>query len=247
MAEGGVGQARIGVDARRDHVEAQGDHPDDGCDLDRGEPEFELAERLDAHQIDGGDDEQHGGRRRPRRNRGKPILNVLADHREFGHRHGDVVEPIVPSGHKSRPGAPVVVGVAAERARARPMDRHLPHRPHHKENDDPAQGVSQKNRRAGQLDPLRRTVKQPRPNRPSEGDHLNVPGGQALAEAFGVFPGDDVVEGILAPGAGRRFGRSSEQSALPGTRAVVTVHRFLTSLDAPTHRRRRRGFAHGRA
>ncbi|WP_297937558.1 hypothetical protein, partial [uncultured Campylobacter sp.] len=83
------------------------------------------------------------------------------------------------------------------------MDRHLPHRPHHKENDDPAQRVSQEKRRAGQLDSLRRTVKQTRSNRPSEGDHLNVPGGQALAEAFGVFPGDDVVECVLASGAGR--------------------------------------------
>ena len=182
VGEGGVGQMRIGIDARCNHVKAQNDHPDDGCDLDDGEPEFELAEGSHPDEVDGGDDKQHDGRRRPRRNRRKPVLNVLADHRQFGHRHSDVVKPVIPTGHKPRPRAPIVIGITAEGARARPMDRHLPHRAHHKENDGAAQSVGQKNRRAGQLDPLRRTVKQPRPNRPSQGDHLNVPIGQRSAK-----------------------------------------------------------------
>ncbi|KAG1433342.1 hypothetical protein G6F57_022224 [Rhizopus arrhizus] len=67
-----------------DHVSAQDDEGHDRRDLDRREPVFDGAERLDAHRVDEDQRRREHANPLPAGHPREPVLHVLGDGRHFG-------------------------------------------------------------------------------------------------------------------------------------------------------------------
>ncbi|MNM97148.1 hypothetical protein D3C81_1096440 [compost metagenome] len=178
-----VGHAglRAGI-AGHQQVAAKADHADDGRDLDDGEPELHLAERLHAGQVDHVDQHEERQRGDPRGQFRPPVLHVDAHGRQFGHAHQDVEHPVVPAGHEAGEVAAVFIGEVAEGAGDGLVHHHLAELAHDEERHDAGDRVAQQDRRSRHLDGLGDAQEKAGADGAAQRDQLDMPVLQATLE-----------------------------------------------------------------
>ena len=100
------------ADAPDDDADAGRDHDDDGGDLEEREPELQLAEYLDAHQVDGADDQHHAQHPDPVRHFREPDPHIDAEGGHVGDGDDQDFKAVGPAGDVTRHRAEVVLRVA---------------------------------------------------------------------------------------------------------------------------------------
>ncbi len=166
--------ARSGRHVGDDHIQAAEDHRQHRDDLDDGEPEFEFAELVHAHQVQRGDGDQEHDRRHPFRNVREPVVHERADHGKLHHGDQHIVEPVVPAGDEARALRPVARRIVAERARARILHRHFAQRAHDHENREAADQIGEQDGRSGEAYRFARSIEQAGADGASQGDQLDM-------------------------------------------------------------------------
>lgn len=156
-------------------IAAQGDHADDGHNLDNGEPEFGLTEDFDVGQVNQVDQHEERRRRHPRRDLRPPVVHVFADGRQLRHTDQNVQNPAVPARQEAGETTPVLVGKMAEGAGDRLFDDHFAELAHDHEGDKAADGIAQDHRRSGGFEHPGRAQEQAGADGAPEGDQLDMP------------------------------------------------------------------------
>ncbi len=127
---------REGSCSSKKKIKPQDNHHDNSGDFYQGHPKFHLAVHAHVDEIGQGDDHQAHQSAYPLGQVRQPKVHVNAHCRELCHGHYDVIKPIIPTRHKARELAPVLVGVVAEGARHRLIHGHFPQHAHNEENHD---------------------------------------------------------------------------------------------------------------
>ncbi len=164
-----------------------GDHHDNGGDLEEGEPELELAEDLDAHQVDGADDHHHAQHPDPVRHRREPDPHIDAEGGHVGYRHNQDFEAVGPAGDVACKGPEVILGIAGEGAGRGVMHRHLAERTHDDIGRDAANNVGQQHAGTGHFNGICRAIKKTGANRGTQCHKANVAGGETPLQFVRAF------------------------------------------------------------
>ena len=90
------------------------DHDDNGGHFEEREPELQLAKHLDAHQVDGADDQHHAEHPDPVRHRREPDAHVDAEGGNVGDGDDQDFKAVGPAGDIARQSAEVFLGIAGE-------------------------------------------------------------------------------------------------------------------------------------
>ena len=177
-----VGQpGRVAAADPEQEAERDQDEGDDGDDLDAGEPELELAERLDRREVDPGQQGHQAQRHDPQR-QVDPALQDLGPGDGLDGEDDRPEVPVEPAGGEARPTAQRPPRVLGERAHLRVGDRHLAEHPHDQHDQQAGHQVGDDRRRPGLLDHRARADEQAGADHPAERDHRHVAGLQGLLE-----------------------------------------------------------------
>ena len=197
---------------------ADHDHePDRQEDHDRGDlgdrgPELELPERPRRQQVDHQHHGQRDQHRQPGRQVREPVLHVQPDRRQLGDAGERPVQPVHPAGDEGPLLAVELAHVGDEGTRGGAVQHQLAERAHQEVGDHADEDVGEQQRRSVVVQPGGRAQEQPGPDRPADGDHLDVPAPQALFVA-GLLGVQRIV---------RRFGlRHNTFLTLPGRSRIV--------------------------
>ncbi|VVO45206.1 hypothetical protein PS710_06595 [Pseudomonas fluorescens] len=155
-------------------VAAEGNHADDGHDLDDRKPELGLAKDFDVGQVDQVDQDEEARGRDPGRDVRRPVVDVFADRSQLRHAHQDVQDPAVPARQEAGETAPVLVREVTEGTGHRLFDNHFAELAHDHESNEAADGVAEDHRRTSGFQYAGRAEEQSGTDRATEGDQLNM-------------------------------------------------------------------------
>ena len=165
-------------------VRANDDNEDhDGRDLDRGEPELELAVGARGHEIHTCHAKHQRSPDLPRRQQRQPALDDprSGDCLDRDHDHPEV--PVQPADGESGPVSERRPGELGERAHLRHLDRHLAEHAHDQQDQEARQRVTDENRGACGGDCHAAADEEPCADDAADGDHRHVPRPQRAAES----------------------------------------------------------------
>ena len=138
-----TGRLAAVADTPNDDAEARHNHDDDGQHFEEGEPELQLAEDSDAHQVDAADDKHHAQHPNPVRHLGEPDAHIDAEGGDVGDGDNQDLEAVSPAGDVTRHRPEVILRVARKRATLRVVNRHLTQRAHDDKRHDAADQIGQ--------------------------------------------------------------------------------------------------------
>ena len=124
--------------AAQQEIQPQHNHQHDGGDFYECHPKFRFPVQPHVDEVQCRNGHQTDKRRNPLRQIWEPELHIDTYRRKLGHGHQNVIEPIIPAGHKAWKPTPVFCRVMAERAGHRLVHRHFAQHPHDEENHDAA-------------------------------------------------------------------------------------------------------------
>ncbi|MCY1240395.1 hypothetical protein D9M72_532420 [compost metagenome] len=178
----------MGPGGQAQHIDAgdEQEHYDRGH-LDRCEPELELAEGLDRHQVGQRQHHQQHQADDPVGHVGQPVAHQVGTGHGFQRHHDDPEIPVHPAGQEAgqvahcRSVAPGFACILIETAAAGHGAGHLAQHAHHQHHQEPGDQEGKDRGRAGGLDDDAAADKEACADHATERDHGHV----ALLEAVG--------------------------------------------------------------
>ena len=147
---------------------------DDRRDLDRGEPELELAVGAHRPQVGRGHQDREHQRHQPQRPVDPALQDAGARHRlEADDDHPEV--PVQPTAGEPRAFTERAADELGERAELRVRGGHLAEHPHHEHDQDAREHVREDRGRTGDADHRARADEQPGADHASQRDHGQMP------------------------------------------------------------------------
>lgn len=93
-------------------ADTRDNHDNNGGDFEEGEPKLQLTEHLDAHQVDGANDQHHAKHPNPVRHGGEPDSHVNAERGHVGNGDDQDLKTVGPAGNVARKRAEVFLRIA---------------------------------------------------------------------------------------------------------------------------------------
>jgi hypothetical protein len=155
----------------------------DQCDdLDQRGPELHFAKHLDRDHVHGQRDHEGDQRDGPLRNRAEraPVVHVQRDGGHVDDRRARPVEEVHPARDVSRLLAEEFACVGHERSRRWTVQDQFAERAEDEEDEDAADAVDDEQAWPRGVQPTACTHEQPGADGPADGNHLQLPGFQAL-------------------------------------------------------------------